>query len=59
VYCLYNYKSHYKDTPPAPVNADPKIGLFTTSQYGSYGSDYSKYIFEYYYGYPIRPVLVE
>ena len=59
VYCLYNYKSYYKDTPPAPVNADPKIGLFTTSQYGSYGSDYSSYIFEYYYGYPIRPVLVE
>ena len=58
VYCLYNYKFYYKDTPPAPVNADPKIGVFTNCQYGN-GSDYSSYKFEYYSGYPIRPVLVE
>ena len=59
IYCMYNYKYNYSKTPPAPYDTHPDVEDSSWGLYSSGSGGGLREYFKYFYGYPIRPVLVE
>ena len=59
IYSMYNYKYNYSNTPPAPYDTHPDVEDNSWGLYSSGNGGALREYFKYFYGYPIRPVLVE